>query len=381
MKAMVLAALAAASSFVVAPVSAEWLDREEAIMGTRVAVEAWHEDAAIAEAAIAAVIAEMHRVDRLMSHYKPDSELSQINARASAGPVKVAPELSALITRALAFSELTDGAFDITYASVGYLYDYRARERPSDAELAARLPAVDWRHVVVDPAASTVRFTQEGVRIDLGGIAKGYAVDRGIEILADRGIRHGTVTAGGDTRILGDRIGRPWVVGIRHPDDRQRVIARIPLEDAALSTSGDYERYFDEDGRSLPPHHQSQDRPQRWRASQRDHHRARCHHDRRPLHRSVRAGSRARARAHRAARRRGRRAGDPRREGAVFVGARAALGARRWRRQRGGRPRVHGCRLRQNQPEKNSCTTLALKSYSGSEPGGTPVTRRSRKSS
>jgi thiamine biosynthesis lipoprotein len=87
------------------------------------------------------------------------------------------------------------------------------------------------------------------VRIDLGGIAKGYAVDRGIAILADRGIRHGTVTAGGDTRILGDRIGRPWVVGIRHPDDRQRVIARIPLEDAALSTSGDYERYFDEDGR------------------------------------------------------------------------------------------------------------------------------------
>lgn len=248
MKALVLATLAAASSFVVAPVSAEWRDREEAIMGTRVAVEAWHEDAAVAEAAIAAVIAEMHRVDRLMSHYKPESELSQVNARASAGPVTVAPELAALITRALAFSALTDGAFDITYASVGYLYDYRARERPSDAELAARLPAVNWRHVVVDPAASTVRFTQEGVRIDLGGIAKGYAVDRGIAILADRGIRHGTVTAGGDTRILGDRIGRPWVVGIRHPDDRQRVIARIPLEDAALSTSGDYERYFDEAG-------------------------------------------------------------------------------------------------------------------------------------
>ena len=248
MKALMLAGLAAASFSAVTPVSAEWRDREEAIMGTRVAVEAWHEDAAVAEAAIAAVIAEMHRVDRLMSHYKPESELSQVNGHAAAGPVTVAPELAALVARALEFSVLTDGAFDITYASVGYLYDYRAHERPSDAQIAASLPAVNWRHVVVDREASTIRFSREGVRIDLGGIAKGYAVDRGISILADMGIRHGTVTAGGDTRILGDRLGRPWIIGIRHPDDRQRVISRVPLSDAALSTSGDYERYFDEDG-------------------------------------------------------------------------------------------------------------------------------------
>ncbi len=249
MKALMLAGLAAASFSAVTPVSAEWRDREEAIMGTRVAVEAWHEDAAVADAAIAAVIAEMHRVDRLMSHYKPESELSQVNARAAAGPVTVAPELASLVSRALEFSVLTDGAFDITYAGVGHLYDYRAHERPSDAQIAAGLSAVNWRLVVVDREASTIRFGREGVRIDLGGIAKGYAVDRGIAILADMGIRHGTVTAGGDTRILGDRLGRPWVVGIRHPDDQQRVISRIPLSDAALSTSGDYERYFDEDGK------------------------------------------------------------------------------------------------------------------------------------
>jgi thiamine biosynthesis lipoprotein len=248
MNAHLTAMLAAASLLLSAPAAAEWCEREEAVMGTRVAVEAWHEDPAVADAAMAAVIAEMHRVDRLMSHYKPESELSQVNARAAAGPVAVAPELAALIARALEFSALTDGAFDITYASVGYLYDYRAGQRPDEAEIAARLPAVNWRHVVVDLAASTVRFTREGVRIDLGGIAKGYAVDRGIAILAERGIRHGTVTAGGDTRILGDRRGRPWVIGIRHPDDRQRVISRIPLSDAALSTSGDYERYFDEGG-------------------------------------------------------------------------------------------------------------------------------------
>jgi thiamine biosynthesis lipoprotein len=228
--------------------SGDWHAREEAIMGTRIAVEVWHADPAAAEAAIDAVIAEMHRIDGLMSVYKHESQLSAINRDAASRPVKADPELVRLIARALAFSEMSGGAFDITYASVGYLYDYRARKHPTEAEIQAALPAIDWRHVVVDLAASTVRFTQPGVRIDLGGIAKGHAVDSSIAILAARGITNGTVTAGGDSRILGDRRGRPWIVGIRHPDDRERVIARIPLEDAAISTSGDYERYFDEDG-------------------------------------------------------------------------------------------------------------------------------------
>jgi thiamine biosynthesis lipoprotein len=227
---------------------AEWLAREEPIMGTRVAVEVWHEDAAAASAAIDAVIAEMHRIDALMSVYKPESRLSEVNRDAATRPVKVEPELAMLIARALEFSELSGGAFDITYASVGYLYDYRAHKHPTESQIRTALPAINWRHVVVDLEASTVRFTQPGVRIDLGGIAKGHAVDSGIAILGGHGIKNGTVTAGGDTRVLGDRRGRPWVVGIRHPDDRGRVIARIPLEDAAISTSGDYERFFDEDG-------------------------------------------------------------------------------------------------------------------------------------
>jgi FAD:protein FMN transferase len=231
-----------------APAHADWHAREEAIMGTRIAVEVWHEDPAVAEKAIDAVIAEMRRIDALMSTYKPESQLSQVNREAAAGPVRVDPELARLVARALEFSEMSGGAFDITYASVGYLYDYRAGKHPTDAEIAAALPAINWRHVAVDDSASTIRFLKPGVRIDLGGIAKGHAVDSCIAILAARGISNGTVTAGGDSRILGDRRGRPWIVGIRHPDDRERVIARIPLEDAAISTSGDYERFFDEDG-------------------------------------------------------------------------------------------------------------------------------------
>jgi len=227
---------------------AEWHHREAAIMGTRIAVELWHEEPAAAEAAIDAVMAEMRRVDELMSHYKPESQLSLVNREAGTRPVRVDPELAQLIARALGFSELTGGAFDISYASVGYLYEYREHRRPSEAEIEAALPGVDWRSIEVDLPASTVRFLKPGMRIDLGGIAKGHAVDRSIAILRARGIAHASVTAGGDSYLLGDRRGRPWVVGIRHPDDPARVIARIPLADAAISTSGDYERYFDEGG-------------------------------------------------------------------------------------------------------------------------------------
>jgi len=227
---------------------ADWHRREAAIMGTRIAVELWSEEGKAGELAIDAVLDEMHRVDELMSHYKPESQLSNVNRRAANEAVRVDPELAALIERALQLSELTGGAFDITYASVGYLYDYRQHVKPSASQLASGLGAVDWHHVVVDRAGPTVRFAREGVRIDLGGIAKGYAVDRAIGILQSRGIAHAIVTAGGDSRILGDRFGRPWMVGIRHPDDADKVIVRMPLVDEAISTSGDYERYFDEDG-------------------------------------------------------------------------------------------------------------------------------------
>jgi thiamine biosynthesis lipoprotein len=227
---------------------AEWHSREEAIMGTRIEVELWCEDRAAATAAIDRVMAEMHRIDALMSTYKPDSQVSLINAQAAERPVTVDADLFGLLRTALEYSRITQGAFDITYASVGYLYDYRAHVKPSDAQIAAALPAVDYRHVLLDPATRGVRFTRPGVRIDLGGIAKGWAVDQGIAILRAAGIEHAMVNAGGDTRIIGDRFGHPWVVGIRDPRDRNRVIVRMPLVDAALSTSGDYERYFEEGG-------------------------------------------------------------------------------------------------------------------------------------
>ena len=240
--------LAALLLWLPVPAHAEWFRREDAIMGTRIYVELWLQYATQGQAAIDAVIASMHEVDEMMSTYKPQSQLSRVNARAALEPVVVDRELFDVIQASLGFSRLTDGAFDVTYASVGYLYDFRARQRPTEAQIAAALPGVNWRHVQLDPAALTVRFQRPGMRIDLGGIAKGYAVDRAIGLLRARGVEHAVVSAGGDSRIIGDRFGRPWIVGIRHPDDPQRVVTRIPLVDTAMSTSGDYERYFDDQG-------------------------------------------------------------------------------------------------------------------------------------
>lgn len=238
-----------ALSAVVQPARAEWIQRvTDGIMGTRIVVELWADDRDKGHAAVEAVLAEMRRIDESMSTYKPASEVSQVNAQAAQHAIKVSAELFDLLTTSLEFSRITAGAFDITYASVGYLYDYREHVRPSDAQIAKALPGINYKHVLLDVNARTVKFSQPGVRIDLGGIGKGHAVDRGIAILQARGFKHALVTAGGDSRIVGDRFGKPWVVGIRHPDRKEEVIAKIPLEDAALSTSGDYERYFDEDG-------------------------------------------------------------------------------------------------------------------------------------
>ncbi len=231
------------------PAHAEWFERvEDGIMGTRIAVELWADDKQVADQAFSRVMDEMRRIDTTMSTYKPDSEVSKVNALAAREPVRISAELFDLLETSLEYSRITDGAFDITYASVGFMYDFRSRVKPTEAEIAKALPAVNYRHLELDKAKRTVHFSQPGVRIDLGGIAKGHSVDRGIAILQGMKIEHASVTAGGDSRIIGDRRGAPWVVGIRHPDDKNKVIARIPLVDTAISTSGDYERYFDEKG-------------------------------------------------------------------------------------------------------------------------------------
>jgi len=217
-------------------------------MGTAIHVELWHDDAPRAERAIDAVMAEMHRIDRLMSPYKAESELSLINREAGRRAVPVGAELFGLIERSLHFSRLSDGAFDITFASVGQLYDYRSGIAPDAAALERARLAIGWRHLQLDAANRTIRFGRDGMRIDLGGFAKGYVVDTSIAILKRLGVQHAVVAAGGDSHVMGDKRGRPWSIAIRDPRDQQRLVAVLPLQDMSISTSGDYERFFERDG-------------------------------------------------------------------------------------------------------------------------------------
>jgi len=218
------------------------------MMGTEVSVYLWSDDRDTGQAALEAVYREADRIDRLMSTYKDDSEISNINRQAAKSALVVSAELYGLIRRSIEISELTAGAFDITYESVGQHFDFHKRQRPNEGTVADELLNIDYRYLQLDHDSNSVGFTQPGVLINLGGIAKGYVVEQGVRVLRSMGISNAIVTAGGDSRLLGDRRGRPWMVGIRDPRKDGKVAISIPLANEAVSTSGDYERFFDEDG-------------------------------------------------------------------------------------------------------------------------------------
>lgn len=227
---------------------AEWHTDSQDIMGTRVSVTLWHTDSDQAKAAIEIAMEEMRRIDSLYSPYRDDSDLSRLNRLApranKTDPVPISEEMTRLLDKALYYGKLTNGAFDITFGSLGRHYDYRAGHQPSEEQRRELLQAIDYQLIELDRGHQSVYFEHPEVYVDLGGIAKGYAVDRAIAALRKAGIRHASVSAGGDSRLLGDRRGRPWMVGIKNPRDPQAVAITLPLEDGAISTSGDYERYF-----------------------------------------------------------------------------------------------------------------------------------------
>jgi thiamine biosynthesis lipoprotein len=230
------------------PAWADWYSDSQDKMGTRIDVQLWHEDGDTAGELLQAAMAEFDRIEAAMSTYRDSSEISRVNREAANAPVRMSTELFTLVMLSLELSEITGGAFDITYDSVGQLYDFRARQRPDAAAIAARLESINYEYVELDAKAQTIRFLEPGVRINLGGIAKGYAVESVISLLREAGVSHALATAGGDTRLLGDRRGKPWLVGIRDPDDQSGLVTRLGLVDEAVSTSGDYERFFVEDG-------------------------------------------------------------------------------------------------------------------------------------
>lgn len=226
---------------------ADWHRLPFQTLGTQAYIELWSEDAQQAERLIRDVQAEFERINQLMSPYIASSELSLLNRLAAQQAVTVSAEFYQLLAQAKRISLLSNGAFDVTFASVGFYYDYRARKKPDAAQLQQARQYVNFNSIEL-LGDNQVRYSQPGVKIDLGGIAKGYAVERGIGLLIANGIKHAQLTAGGDSRMLGDKLGKPWLVGIKHPRQDDKYAAQLPLADSAISTSGDYERYFIEDG-------------------------------------------------------------------------------------------------------------------------------------
>jgi thiamine biosynthesis lipoprotein len=200
-----------------------------------------------------AVFAEMKRIDGVMTTWTPDSEVSQINAAAGKRPVAVSEETFTVIARAQDVAKRTRGIFDITVGGFKGLWKFDEDmdgSLPAPAEVRKRLARIGYKHLVLDKAKRTVFLKKPGMSITLGGIAKGYAVDRCVKLLHDAGFVSFMVQAGGDMYISGKKAEKPWVVGIRDPrgTTKDAMFAVTPVEDHSFSTSGDYERGFVKDG-------------------------------------------------------------------------------------------------------------------------------------
>lgn len=221
-----------------------WYQFSHTAMTTSIELEFWASDPNEAEQLANKIFARFDKIDQTMSRYKEDSELSWVNKNASAAPVRVSDELFAVLLTAQEISRLSAGAFDISFASVGYMYDYRNSKQPSEGALTNSIGNINYRNILLDESNQTVALANQAMLLDLGGVAKGYSVDQAVNILANAGIKNARVSAGGDMRLLGDKRGKPWIVGIRDPRNKNSNALVLPLQSVAISTSGDYERFF-----------------------------------------------------------------------------------------------------------------------------------------
>ena len=224
-------------------------ERNLGVMGTDLSITALHADAELLERALDAAVLEIQRVEDLMTDWRA-SPLTTLNQAQGVGPHAVPLELAELIDRGLAVSELSGGAFDPSFRTFGRLWDFKAQppKLPLPSEIEIALAKCGWQKVKVDLQEATIT-RPDGMEIGLGGIAKGYGVDRAMTVLMDFGIEHAVVNAGGDLKALGRNRDELWSIAIQHPRDRERVIALLPVSNSCVVTSGDYERFFEHDGK------------------------------------------------------------------------------------------------------------------------------------
>lgn len=235
----------------------ELVRRSLPIMGTLADISVVHRDRAYAHRAIDAAFGELRRVDAGMSRFLPDSDVGRVNRRALREAVAVAPATAAVVAAGLRWAEASDGAFDPALGRSSALWEVTRHSAPPPEEESARYAARRLHRAVEldgDPEVPRVRLHDGDAALDLGGIGKGWAVDRAVDALRDHGVFNGFVNVGGDLFALGtSEDGDPWEVGVRSPFEPDRVIATFRLTDRAVATSGDYLRFFEYGGRRF--HH------------------------------------------------------------------------------------------------------------------------------
>lgn len=220
------------------------------MMGTRVDIAAQSADAPLLRAAVDAAFARMAQLAAVMSHYEPTSRVSAINLAAGLQPVSVPPELMQVLEMAHTVSRQSQGAFDITIGSVGrWHFDASHPRMPAPAHISDHLPDVDYLKLVLDKSSGTAYLARRGMRIDLGGIAKLYILDAGLNTLRQQGVENALINGGGDVLASSTAGTRPWRVGIRDPRRPERLLAAIDIRRGFVASSGDYERFFVRDGR------------------------------------------------------------------------------------------------------------------------------------
>ncbi|MGA6828208.1 FAD:protein FMN transferase [Nitrospira sp. NS4] len=224
--------------------------RTQMHMGTLVSITAVAADKQAAQTAIEAGFYEIKRLEQLLSTWIPGSELSGVNQAAGKHAVGVSGETLELVQRSLDMARLTEGGFNIAVGPAVEAWSVTERQHiPTQTELQQLRSVVDWKSIQIDPEARTIFLPRQGMRIDVGGIGKGYAADRAVDVLRKAGATGGVVALSGDIKTFGDLPGmKGFPVGIRHPRQDGVVVATIDLQDEAISTAGDYERYFEQDG-------------------------------------------------------------------------------------------------------------------------------------
>jgi thiamine biosynthesis lipoprotein len=226
------------------------VQRTELLMGNRFDLGVVANSQKEAEQAIEKAIGEIKRIENLVTTFRGDSQTNLINQNAGIKPVEVDEEVYALIERAQRISGLTQGAFDLTYGSLDkslWNFDQKMTQLPSAEQALKAVGLIDYRNIVLEKG--TVFLREKGMRIGFGGIGKGYAADRAKKVLQDEGYENGVVNASGDMNAWGFREdGNPWKVGISNPDSPQEIIAEFDLKNAAVATSGNYEKFVIIDG-------------------------------------------------------------------------------------------------------------------------------------